>query len=836
MLKRLYLSTLFVYPKRFLAVVSAIAILLGYFATQLEIDASAETLLLEGDKDLEFSRLVAKRYESLEFLVITYTPKEHLLANKTLGTIRELSKELNKLVSVDSVMSVLNVPLLQSPPKPVKELLKNIPSLESKDTDKVLAQKEFLESPLYKEHLVSKDFKTTALLVNLIAERKYIKLRDHREELLKLRRENKITGVQEIELKAVQKEVKVYRDRLREENHQTIIKIRSIMQKYKKEARLYLGGVGMIADDMITFVGSDLSTFGIAVLFLIILILGGLFREFRWVAIPILVCVTAVTASSGILGMFGWEITVVSSNFISLQLILTISLVIHLTVKYRELLSDDPQATQKALVLETVLSMANPSFFVVLTTMAGFTSLVLSQILPVMNFGWMMSIGVSLSLLITFIIFPSILLMLEKRPLASSIKAESSITAYLAVIADKYKKGIIVASLILIAFSVTGAMRLFVENSFIDYFKQESEIYQGMKVIDQELGGTTPLDIIITFKEDASAKVVVDDAEEVSDEDELDSFDDEYEIAEEDKDKYWFTENKMDKIQKVHQYLESLPEIGKVLSLFTMGEVGKVLNSGNKLESFELALLNKELPEDYRKIVLDPYMNIAYNQVRITMRIFDSQKDLRRDALIKKINRDVTAMLNPKYESFRLSNMLVLYNNMLNSLFNSQIRTLGFVLVILFVMFVLVFRSLKVAAIALTVNIVPVAVIFGFMGWLHIPLDMMTITIAAISIGIAVDDTIHYIYRYKIEFAKCGDYKVAMYNAHKSIGTAMLYTSISIMIGFSVLVLSNFIPTIYFGLLTCLAMFMAVVADLLLLPVLLSLFKPLKFTKPQAEA
>ena len=828
MLKKLYLSSLFVYPRRFLTAVAIVALILGYFATKLEIDASAETLLLEGDKDLEFSRTVAKRYESPDFLVITFTPKGYLLADKTLNTIKELSEELEKLPAVDSVISILNVPLLQSPPKPVKELLKNIPSLESKDANRDLAQKEFLESPLYKEHLVSKDFKTTALLVNLITERKYIKLRDHREELLELRREKKITLAQLEELKNVQKEFKVYRDRLREDNHKNIIKIRSILNKYKTDTRLHLGGVGMIADDMVTFVASDLSTFGTAVLILLIFILGGLFRELRWVAIPILVCVIAVTASSGILGMFGWEITVVSSNFISLQLILTISLVIHLTVKYRELLAKNPEAEQKDLVLETVISMFNPSFFVVLTTIAGFSSLVLSQILPVMNFGWMMSIGVSLSLLITFIIFPAVLLMLKKQHLAVSIKSESAITGYLAVVADKNRKGITFVAFFLVLFSITGAAKLFVENSFIDYFKQDSEIHQGMKVIDQELGGTTPLDVIITFRDNEHAQVAIEEAKEaVAGSDEFDSFDDELEEEAEDKEKYWFTENKMDKIQKVHQYLESLPEVGKVLSLFTMGEVGKVLNSGKKLESFELALLNKELPEDYRKIVLDPYMNIAFNQVRITMRIFDSQKDLRRDALIKKINKDVSEILNPKYESFKLSNMLILYNNMLNSLFDSQIRTLGFVIIILFIMFLFVFRSLKVAAIALTVNIIPVAVIFGFMGWLHIPLDMMTITIAAISIGIAVDDTIHYIYRYKIEFSKTGNYKEAMYNAHKSIGTAMLYTSISIMIGFSVLVLSNFIPTIYFGLLTCLAMFMAIVADLLLLPVLLTHFKPL---------
>ncbi|MCK4874825.1 MAG: efflux RND transporter permease subunit, partial [Sulfurimonas sp.] len=362
------------------------------------------------------------------------------------------------------------------------------------------------------------------------------------------------------------------------------------------------------------------------------------------------------------------------------------------------------------------------------------------------------------------------------------------------------------------------------ENSFIDYFKKDTQIYQGMAVIDQKLGGTSPLDIILTFKEGTDTVESVDIVEEPEEADEMDEFADEFEETEEDKEQYWFTQAKMQRITEVHNYLESLEPVGKVLSLATVGEIIKVLNEGKEADSLTLTLLNKELPKKYRKIILSPYMDIENNQVRISTRVIDSMPNLQRDKLLKKIDKDLKEMLNPKYEEHRISNILVMYNNMLQSLFESQIKTIGIVVFILFAMFLILFQNLKIAIIAIIANTIPVSVIFGFMGWMNIPLDMMTITIAAISIGIAVDDTIHYIHRFTLEHKSHGDAKEAMYNSHASIGTAMFYTSTIIMVGFSVLVLSNFIPTIYFGLLTMLAMFMAIVADLLLLPVLLLLF------------
>ncbi|MEA1914117.1 MAG: MMPL family transporter [Campylobacterota bacterium] len=803
-----------------LVLLTLLTLILAFFATKLEIDASAETLLLENDKDLQLTREVSNRYGGADYLVLTYSPKSDLLSQDSLSTLAQLSTQIEQLKMVTSITSILNVPLLQSPPKPVKELLANIPTLTSPQTNKVLAKQEFLNSPLYSNNLVSQDFKTTALLINLKDDKKYRQMIQLRQEL---RAQNNAQA-----LAILQKELKIHRDIARETMHQNILDIRSILQKYQKDAQLHLGGVSMIADDITTYVQNDLNTFGLVVFILLIAVLAIIFRDPKWVFIPILICIYSVLSTTGLLGLLGWEITVVSSNFISLQLIMNMSLVIHLVIKYKEFLEHNPTHSQQQLIYDTVRSMAKPSFFVVITTITGFSSLVLSNILPIMNFGWMMSMAITLSLVYTFLLFPSILMLLKKKKVTHNTRKNIAFTKHLGNYAQSHKTLIMLGMLIALTFTFTGAQRLFVENSFIDYFKQNTEIYKGMKIIDQQLGGTTPLDVVITFKQDETINsITIEDTASSEDDDMMDEFEDEF-AADASEEQYWFTQAKMQRVKQIHDYLDSLPQVGKVLSLATMGEVGKSLNDGKELDSLALALLYQKLPSEYRSIILDPYMNIKNNQIRITMRIIDSQKDLRRDALIKKIHKDLTSMLNPKYEQYGVSGIMVLYNNMLQSLFDSQIKTLGVVIIILFIMFLILFRSLKVALIAITANLVPVGVIFGFMGWFKIPLDMMTITIAAISIGIAVDDTIHYIHRFTLEYEKTKNYLQSMRNAHQGIGTAMFYTSLIIMIGFSVLIISAFIPTIYFGILTIIAMFMAIVADLLLLPVLLLIFKPFK--------
>jgi predicted RND superfamily exporter protein len=782
------LKALLKFPKLVLLLISFVAIVFLSFASKLEIDASAETLLLEGDKDLALTRQLSTIYEAGDILVITYKPNQNLLDNKTQLLIKNISNDLVKLPAIDSITSILNVPLLQSPVRPIKELLKGIPTLENTpNIDKNLVKKEFTTSALYSKNLVSEDFSTTAILINL------------KPNLTK------------------------------EQNHENILSVRKVISKYNQNNKLHLGGVSMIADDMVEFVKHDIKTFGSVVFAILVFILFVLFREIKWVIMPLIICTISVIITSGLIYLLGWKISVISSNFISLLLIMNMSLIIHLAVKYLELLHKTPDESQYNLVHDSIKSMIKPSFFVVITTIAGFSSLVLSGIVPIIDFGWMMSIGITISLVLTFIMLPSMLVLLPKSKVRAQKKKEKPFTYKVALFVQSNQKIILISWVLIVTFAITGAMKIFVENSFIDYFKKDTQIYQGMKVLDQKLGGTTPLDIVLTFKDNDEIIVETINIDTNSEEDDmLDEFDDEMEDTSELPEQYWFTSDKMDTIKKVHQYLDSLKPTGKVLSLHTVASIGKVLNDNKDLDSITLALLYHDLPLEYRKILLDPYLNIEHNQVRFATRIIDSQEDLRRDALLKKINKDLNNMLNPKFEEFKVTNLLVIYNNMLQSLFDSQIKTIGIVVFMLFVMFLILFKDLKLSLIAIVANTAPVSVIFGFMGWMEIPLDMMTITIAAISIGIAVDDTIHYIHRFSTEYSSSNDYLASMFNSHASIGRAMFYTSLIIMIGFSVLMLSSFIPTIYFGLLTLLAMFMAIAADLLLLPAMLLLFKPFK--------
>ncbi|PHO10130.1 hypothetical protein CPG37_05520 [Malaciobacter canalis] len=823
MIKKFYTNFLFKNPKKIILSVFLIVCFLGYFATKLEIDASAETLLLENDKDLAFSREVSKNYETQDILVVTFTPNSDILSNTSLSTIKNLSEDIKKLSFTQSITSVLNVPLLQSPTRSIQDLVDEVKTIEnSKDFDKKLVKKEFLNSPLYKNSLVSSDFKTTAIVVNLKRDEKFYNLVEQRNSLLKLKNSNKASKQELKKLEEITLEFKAYRDMQRDATAQYIENIRDVLNNYKDKGTLFLGGVNMIATDIISFVKNDLLIYGSTLILLLIAILWIIFRQFRWVALSVLICTLSVIATSGMLGIFAWEVTVISSNFISLQLIITISIVLHLIVRYRELSSIYKNSSQSKLVLNTMLSKLSPSFFAIITTIAGFSSLLLSNIQPVMNLGWMMSAGIAISLLIAFLVFPAVLILLNKTVVNKSFESNLHFIEFCIKIVKYKGNKVLIASVILIAFSLTGASLLLVENSFISYFKKDTEIYQSMKVIDQKLGGTTPLDVIIDFN-----LITKEEQKQVKQEndDMFASFEDEFNTSANEA-QYWFTNHRMNIITKVHDYLNSLEHVGKVQSLATMLKVGKVLNDNKELDSFKLALLYNNLPKEYKSLILDPYINIQKDQARVTLRIIDSDESLRRDELLKKIKNDLKTIIKDESVEIKLSNLMVLYNNMLQSLFDSQVKTLGFVILTLFIMFLILFRSFTIATIAILANIVPISIIFGIMGWLKIPLDIMTITIAAISIGIGVDDTIHYIHRFKEEFKKDHNYINAMQRSHRSIGFAMLYTSIAVMVGFSILVLSNLIPTIYFGILTVVVMATILASALLLLPRLLILFRP----------
>ena len=811
------------HPKTVVLCVLIAVVFLMFQARNFRLDASAETLVLENDEDLRYSRLIRSRYGEQEYLVLTYTPRDDLLSDKTLANIAQLRNGLKSLGNVTSVLSILDVPLLQSPPVSIKELSGDLPTLESPTVDRELARIELRDSPLYRNLLVSSDLKTTALLIDFAVDHVFYDLLERRNELRQKKASQKLTLPEHTELRRVTEQFRKHRDKMRDQRHLDILMIRAIMSNYRSDADLFLGGVSMIADDMISFIKSDLNIFGTGVLLFLIIALGIIFRRIRWVCLPILFCLVSVMCMVGLLGWFGWEVTVISSNFISLQLIMTMALVIHLIVRYRELLAQNPNASNHQLILETVVLKLKPCVYAVLTTIAGFGSLVLCDILPVITFGWMMIAGLIVSLIVTFLLFPSLLMLMPKDTPGARREGRFSPTSVLARFTEAKGSLILIIGVFVLISSIIGISRLEVENRFIDFFKKTSEIHQGMKVIDESLGGTTPLDVIIEFEDPnaLTASAGPSTTETDTDFDEFDEFDE----ASQDE-KYWFTAEKMRRVKTAHNYLDGIPQTGKVMSLATMLEIAEKLNEDKPLDSLELALLTNESPEEFKSMLIKPYVSVENNQVRFWARVRDSDKTLKRNELLKKIKAELPGILELDEEHIHLAGLMVLYNNMLQSLFGSQILTLGITILALMSMFLVLFRSLKLALIAIFPNLLSVTAVLGVMGLLGIPLDMMTITIAAISVGIAVDDTIHYIHRFRNEFQKDRKYLATMHRCHGTIGHAMYYTSITIIMGFSILALSNFIPSIYFGLLTGLAMVIALVAALTLLPQLLILVKP----------
>ena len=810
MFEKIYNSLIIEKSKLTLSILILLLITFGYFTKNFQLDASTDTLLLENDPDLKYLREVNSKYGSKDFLVLTYTPKDDLLDSNTIENLTNLKNELKNLSWVNNVITILDVPLLKNNDDPLSERIKNFKTLSSEDADKERGFDEIINSPIYKEFVISNDGKTSGILVYIKTDKKLVKLRETKNQYLD---KKKLNSEEKEKYKKLIAEYDKYKKSYNQKNHQNINEIRKIIEKYKNTSKIHLGGIPMIADDMMTYIKNDIIVFGAGVFLFIVCTLWFVFRNLLWVFVPLLSCFFSVLIMVGLLGLVGWKVTVISSNFIALMLILTMAMNIHMSVRYLQFKKENPNISNKEAILWTSSKMFWPIFYTVLTTICAFLSLIFSGIKPIIDFGWMMTVGLLVSLSITFTLLPSILNVLSKENKNFRDEQKSKITSFLGKVAQKNNKTIFTTATVVIILSILGIAKLEVENSFINYFDEKTEIYKGMKLIDGELGGTTPLDVIVKFPTNEKSE---------ESEDDFDSWDDE----EKDEAKYWFTRNKIDKITKVHDYLDSLDAVGKVISFASMVRVAEDLNDGKKLQALEMGVLYTKIPDSIKKEIIDPYISIKNDEARISLRILDSKEDLRRNELIKKINYDLENKLGLNKDEFKLAGVLILFNNLLQSLFKSQILTLGVVMAGITLMFLILFRNVTLSLIGVVPNFMAAFFILGIIGLLGIPLDMMTITIAAITIGIAVDNSIHYIYRFKEEFKKIKDYNKTLEKCHNTVGVAILNTSITIVFGFSILVLSNFIPTIYFGVFTGIAMLLAMISVLTLLPKLILIVKP----------
>lgn len=849
MLFHLYEKTILRHPIITLLGIVVLAAVLISHAPSVRIDASSDSLVLEDDDDMRYYHFISSRYQEASFLVITFQPDKDIFSTATLEVLTQLHKDLEAVPLINRVLSIRNVPLLQSPKVPLSKIGDALPSIETQpQIDLEMVRKEFLSSPLYQELLLNKAGNLTALIAYLEKDPALEARLKERNELRNLKYTEGIDAQQEERLAKVQKELQQLRVQRADYEREQIEQVRQILERYRKHADIFLGGVPMIISDILQFIKNDIWVFSIAITVFMILVLSVIFQQLRWVVIPMSNCLLAAAMTFGLLSLLDWHISVISANFVSILLVITMSMSIHVSVFYREQQARMPELSRYELIQRTTRYIVTPCFYMILTTMIAFLSLIVSGIRPVIDFGHIMTAGMFLAFLLTFTFFPALLQIIPRGTSPLTQDFTFRITSWCGRFTERHRFGIVFFSILLVVVSLLGMMRLHVENRFIDYFKPDTEIYRGMLTLDRELGGTTPLDLVLrpqntaaqdckpatencpetnTSEQDPATAARPETQAQPTDDDAF--FDDYLDDTIENpaaQTSYWLTPFRLDEIKKIHRYFEARPEIGKVLSVATLIELIEQLNNDKPLNDFEASLLPKLLPESVNNLLLYPYFFTDTDELRFTARILDSDETLRRNELIQSITQDLQNM-GYESEQFRLTNMLVLYNNMLQSLFHSQVMTLLAVFLVIMLLFIILFRSFAMAIVGIIPNLASAALVLGIMGWAKIPLDILTITIAAITIGISVDHTIHYVVRFRKEFSKNRNYLKTMHRCHETVGRALYYTSSVIVVGFFILALSNFVPNAYFGLLTGLAMIVALLGALLLLPALILVFNPL---------
>ena len=802
-------------PKLVLFIVFSLLIFIGAGASNFDLDASSDTLLLENDPDLKLYRDSAKTYGSTDFLVVTVTPYEPIFKKSSIETFKKLIFELSNIDGIESVLSLLDAPLIEANKNlSLSEVADRVSTLDSTDPDIEKAKRVFNTNEVYKNLLISEDLKTTAIQLTLKRNITYENLINERYSI-----NDQLNPEFNSRLEIVNEEIQKERNLMSAKEEKLVEEIRGILKNYSYFGELFLGGAAMITVDTINFISQDLITFGLAVFLIFILVLGVIFKQFRWVAIPLSAALFSSIISIGVIGWLEWKVTVVSANFVSIVMIISLSLAVHLIVRYQEL-NHKLDLDQKALVNETLRQMFLPCLYTALTTVAAFASLVISDIKPLIDFGFMMVISIVSIFIFTFIYFGSLNALLPKTNVSLKPVSESYTNKIFSWV-EKRINTIFFLTFFVILLSVVGFNKLTVENKFIDYFKSSSEIYKGLSLIDKKLGGTATLDVIIDAPNmDQEADFAFEDD---FDEGFGDSLEDE--IQEQG---YWFTSENLIFLESIHDYLEGRDEIGKVLSVSSGVKIAEIANNNNRLSDVELALLRSLLPEEIESQLLSSYISSDDNQVRLTARVIESLEGLNRKTFIESIDADLQNVFGLDVNQYSLTGVSVIYSNLLQSLFGSLFGSMSIVFVSIFLMFLILFKSLNLALLGMVPNFLSAGAVIGTIGLLGIPLDVMTVTVAAVSVGMGVDNTIHYIFRFKKEYSATNNYLTASKNTHTTVGKALLYTSLTIIFGFLSLTISNFNPTVYFGLFTALAMIMAIISSLVLLPALLIKLKPLK--------
>jgi len=759
----------------------------GWFARLFEIDASAETLLVKNNRLYIEARLNNRQFNPDEFILVAYRPHDgNIYSENSLEDLRSISAAVSELERVENVVSILNVPLISEVSGLTLDMDPQQLTLANRNYSEAQLRRIFTDHPVFTDLLVNAKQTATALQVVFKKDEEFRALDSRILDLEREMLQAPLSDNAARELESLQGEAAALQRKIQLAREAEIEAIYAVVEPYRANADIFLGGGYVLAKHLVDIISNDLVVFGSAISLLICVLLFVMFRDFRWVLIPMLCCFCSVLITMGLFGFLGFKTTVISSNFIALQLILTLALVVHLIVQYQHLARDCPELAHADLLERTVALKTTPCLFAGITTSVGFASLLFSNIQPIISFGWMMIVAMGTSIAVSLVLFPGVLMLFRNVLPHHKGKLATVIVEFFHRVTAKHTWPVLVGSVFLLVFSLTGLNKLNVENSFLNYFRADTQVRQELVFIDQEFGGSTALDIVYTPAPGGNPDLIV-------------------------------TAATLATLQSMQATLETSAAVGKAISVTNFTELARKINNDQPLTEYELNSIYLMLDRELRERLVGSYMNTDTGALRISTRIIDSTEGLNRKEFLANVHAVMQELGGDG--QYTVTNLFVLYQDILQRLYDSQILTLGLVYVALGLIMMLLFRSIRIGLVALIPNVLTTLFILGFMGWTAIPLDLMTITIAAIAMGIAVDDTIHFTHQFREDRAEGAE--AALGNSFHKVGLALLYTSVIIAVGFSVLGFSDFVPGIYFGLLTALAMLVALLTNLTLLPVML---------------
>lgn len=778
------------FPKLIICFYILLCIVLAQYIHQFSIDASLDSLSLENDRSVQTYSQSRQAFGSDDDIYLILNHKDNLFSEENISTLIKINSLIEQLPSISNTTSLINIPIFKSNRASILSLMKQPRYLSDSNVDIKALEPSVLNNPIYREAIISTDAQTTAFLLkpkSLSNDFYQIEQERHHLQIQPEKTDEQIKKLSELNTSywALKQAYNHQRDQIIHEVGEAIEN--DLFQTFE---HTFLGGGPVIIHEIIQYLERDMSNFAYGVILLSVAILAYTFRKFYWSTLPVLICVMIVSCMIGYLGWLKWEVTVVTANFPALLYIISLAMMIHIMI-HMEQTKQKPSSTA---LYTSIEHMFTPCLYTTLTTMIGFASLISSQIRPIMDLGIIMAIGLSFAFITVFLLLPAIIKVLKMDQGSSCLKDEkpNPCVIWISQLTQQCPKLLSALFIIIVIIGSLGISRLTVDNRFIDYFMADTNIHQSLEFIDNELGGTIPLEIILKRSDNKS----------------------------------WLDFSEQPIIGEIHQWLAALPNVGKVASLYTLSEYIEYVTLNRSVSASSWTLLSKTMPKSASDLFFKPYVSDDQTETRLLVRIPDSNRELKRNDLYHHILDNMQTFQSDQPWTFEVTGLFVLYNNMLQSLFQSQIVTIGVVYSAIWLMFAVLFRSFSVATIAIIPNLLPVVIVLGLLGWLNIPLDMMTIMIAAITLGLSVDFAIHYVHRFRLAVLESNDYELATQTCNQSIGTSIFYMTVIFILGFSIFLISNFLPSIYFGCLTALAVFVSFFSSLTLLPMLICFFKP----------